>query len=308
VASVPKNPETKALGLDVGGRRKGFDAVLMDGSRAVLDSRTRIPIEDLPKLIPKWEPDVIAIDSPYAWAITKERETERFLRGLGISLYQTPWQEEKKSHPFYAWMIAGFEAFRASIESGYRLFDGGRSVDGYCIEVYPHASAVVLGGGLRPPEIPKHRWRRSVLRSEGIDPAALQGPDHVDAALAALTGIFALEGVFTWRGNPGEGVIVLPCVEGSLLPSYARTVIATNVVQRRAMVTDSAGSGRSPYPDRSSRVLSASEKAEIRQRLSLGGSDSYQLAREFACAVVQIAGIKAAMTLARKGLSKPTNH
>ena len=47
-----------------------------------------------------------------------------------------------------------------------------------------------------------HAWRREVLRSHAVDASALRSADQVDAALAALTGLFALERRFSAPGDP----------------------------------------------------------------------------------------------------------
>ena len=84
------------------------------------------------------------------------------------------------------------------------------SVRGQAIEVFPHATAVVLSGFLPPKGMSPHAWRREVLRSHAVDASALRSADQVDAALAALTGLFALERRFSAPGDPREGKIVLP--------------------------------------------------------------------------------------------------
>src|SRR5207302_1381491 len=78
------------------------------------------------------------------------------------------------------------------------------------MEVFPHASAVVLAGCLPPPGSRKREWRSTVLAAEGVDVRGLRSADQVDAALAALTGVRALQGRFSALGDPREGVIVLP--------------------------------------------------------------------------------------------------
>src|SRR5690606_608661 len=83
-------------------------------------------------------------------------------------------------------------------------------------------SAVVLSGGLMPPGARKHAWRRGVLASRGVSDACLATPDLVDAALAALTGVLALAGRCCWLGEPGEGVIVLPCTQAELPKRFER--------------------------------------------------------------------------------------
>jgi hypothetical protein len=60
------------------------------------------------------------------------------------------------------------------------------------------------------PKGQKIPFRRAVLRAHDIDDMLLPSIDAVDAALAALTGLRALEGQFTPIGDPAEGVIVVP--------------------------------------------------------------------------------------------------
>ena len=68
----------------------------------------------------------------------------------------------------------------------------------------------MLSGFLPPKGLSPHAWRREVLRAHAVDASALRSADQVDAALAALTGLFALERRFSAPGDPREGKIVLP--------------------------------------------------------------------------------------------------
>jgi predicted RNase H-like nuclease len=205
----------RALGIDVG-VRKGLDLVLMDASRQVLDTHRRAGVESLPAFVEDMAPDVVAVDAPPAWALSgRSRLTERELRWFGIQCFNTPSDKRMAEHPFYEWMTVGFATFRA-IEDRYPRYRGG-SVRGTAIEVFPHASAVVLAGTLPPPSVPKPRWRRSVLVACGVDVGGLRSVDQVDAALAALTGLFALERRFSAPGDPREGRIVVPA---ATLPSH----------------------------------------------------------------------------------------
>jgi hypothetical protein len=49
-----------------------------------------------------------------------------------------------------------------------------------------------------------------VLDRFGVDAGALPTLDRVDAALAALTGLHALEGTYSTLGDPAEGLMILP--------------------------------------------------------------------------------------------------
>jgi len=105
-------------------------------------------------------------------------------------------------------MQVGFAVF-AAIADEYPLFRSG-DVRGTAVEVFPEASAVLLEGRLRSKVEPKVQFRRRVLERHGVDCTGLASIDAVDAALAALTGILALEGTFSTVGEPGEGVILVP--------------------------------------------------------------------------------------------------
>ena len=96
-------------------------------------------------------------------------------------------------------------------------------------------SATVLGGCVPPARqtaAAKRAWRAGVLRAQHVPTAQLRTLDQVDAALAALTGIIALELRDPFApGMPDEGRIVLP----------ARVVPAAGYrrcVQTRAFATE----------------------------------------------------------------------
>jgi predicted nuclease with RNAse H fold len=199
----------RALGIDVG-VRKGLDLVLLDGA-SVIETERRVRVEDLAQVVGALGPDVVAIDAPPGWASSgRSRLTERELRLFGIQSFNTPSDARMAEHPFYEWMTVGFAVFRA-IHASFPRYRSG-SVRGTAIEVFPHATAVVLAGCLPPRGVTTHAWRREVLAARGVDPRGLRSADQVDAALAALTGRFALERRFSAPGDPREGQIVLPVI------------------------------------------------------------------------------------------------
>lgn len=199
----------RALGVDVG-VRKGLDVVLLDGTPRPLAAHRHVALADLPPVIEAAAADVVAIDAPPGWAADgRSRRTERELRRFGIRSFGTPTADRGDGHPFYEWMRIGFEVFGLADRAGLPRHRGG-PVEGTAIEVFPHASAVVLAGCLPPRGAGKVAWRAAVLRRNGVDPDPLRSPDQIDAALAALTGLRALQGRCTALGDPAEGVIVLP--------------------------------------------------------------------------------------------------
>jgi predicted nuclease with RNAse H fold len=200
----------QALGIDVG-VRKGLDLVLLDDGLIPVETRRRVTVEDLPDLIRELGPDVVAIDAPPQWGIHSgaSRITERELRAFGIQCYGTPSDPSAAENAFYEWMTVGFRVFAAAETCGFRRYDAGPA-KGCVMEVFPHASAVVLAGALPPVGMRKREFRLEVLRGQGVDPEPLRSMDQIDAALAALTGLYALGGDCFAPGDPREGVIVLP--------------------------------------------------------------------------------------------------
>jgi hypothetical protein len=112
------------------------------------------------------------------------------------------------SLPFYRWMRAGFKVFE-HLAPAYPLYRGDE-VAGTAAEIFPHATACLLAGRLRPRAMPKRHFREQMLDRAGVPRGELTTPDQVDAALGALTGLLALDGGHAAVGDPAEGVILLP--------------------------------------------------------------------------------------------------
>jgi predicted nuclease with RNAse H fold len=206
----------RALGIDVAVRR-GLDVVLLGKGREILETHRRVSVQDIGSLAADSGADVVAIDAPPCWAVSgRSRVTERELRLFGLQSFNTPSDTRMADHPFYEWMTVGFRVFEA-VADRYPRYRGTGSVESTAIEVFPHASAVVLAGCLPPNGVGKREWRRAVLRERRVDVRALRSLDQVDAALAALTGLFALERRFSAPGDPREGQIVLP---SATLPAH----------------------------------------------------------------------------------------
>ena len=196
-----------SVGLDVAEPRKGLDLVALDGEGNVLASRGGMAVDEAASVTLALHPAVVCIDSPSGWSTSgRSRLAERELSRLGIQSYRTG--PDPGDHPFYRWMRVGFEMFKR-LAPAYPLYRGG-DVAGTAAEVFPHATACLLAGHLRPPGTPKHTVRRQILRSAGIADTGLTTPDQVDAALGALTGLIALGGGHSVLGDPDEGVILLP--------------------------------------------------------------------------------------------------
>ncbi len=195
------------IGIDVAEQRKGLDAVALDADRCVVAAIAHATLAQVVEMVGSLQPDVVCIDSPPAWTLGgTTRAGERGLRALGITSFSTP--TDPGDHPFYRWMRVGFSIFDAFADD-YPRYRGG-TVRGTAVEVFPEATAVLLRGHLRPKNESKSVFRRAVLADCGVDHASLRSVDAVDAALAALTGILALEGQMSSVGDAEEGMIVLP--------------------------------------------------------------------------------------------------
>ncbi len=201
----------RALGVDVSLSR-GLDVVGLDGALKLVFRPLKTSLTELAAVIADVRPEVIAIDSPPAWSCGgRSRLIERQLMGVGIQVFSTP--ADPGDHSFYRWMKIGFEVFTLVAGLGYPVYKPGRKLGRCAIEVFPHASGVVLRGKLPRRGLGKRVWRREVLDISGVDTRPLRSPDYLDAALAAMTGIHFARGEFCVVGDPDEAVLVLPIVE-----------------------------------------------------------------------------------------------
>ncbi len=197
-----------SLGIAVG--ESSLDLVVINDKRVVTAAWPGVDIAELDDLVDALQPDIVAIDSAPAPPEGDRRETETFSASLGILLEEA----RQATGAASGRLRLGHEVFE-SVAAAYPRFGGG-CFESVAIEVAAAASAVVLAGALPPAGADERRWRRSVLEAQGVDTDRLDSPRQVDAALAALTGLFALEGRACWRGDPAAGVIILPCRESDL--------------------------------------------------------------------------------------------
>ena len=172
-----------------------------------MDRASRLTVAEAVSITLALEPAVVCIDSPSGWSTSgRSRRAERELARVKIQSYRTG--PDPGDHPFYRWMRVGFEIFER-LSPAYPLYRGGDAV-GTAAEVFPHATACLLAGRLRDRTTPKQTFRRATLDRAGVSDAGLTTADQVDAALAALTGLIALDGGHCAVGDPNEGVILLP--------------------------------------------------------------------------------------------------
>ena len=102
------------MGVDVGGRRKRFDAALVDGRRLVA-VRSRQSVEDVVSWVRSASPAVVAIDSPRSTAApgTTHRPDERRLRAAVCGIRWTPPANRLPGNRYYEWIIEGLRLYAA---------------------------------------------------------------------------------------------------------------------------------------------------------------------------------------------------
>ena len=218
----------------------------MDERRVPLAVRSHTRPEEVGALIDEFRPDVVAIDSPPRWAATgRSRRTERELAACNIQSFNTPSEIHGRGNAFFAWMEVGFGVFRIAAEHGFPTYGGG-SPKRRAMEVFPHATAVVLAGSLPPKGVSKRAWREGVLHAQGVRTDELTSIDRIDAALAALTGLLALDGRRFAPGDPTEGVIMLPV---STLPAtpFRRAANAPSAVAHCSITVPAATRSARPW-------------------------------------------------------------
>jgi predicted nuclease with RNAse H fold len=165
------------MGVDVGGRRKGFDVALVEDHR-LLGLRRRQSVEDVLEWVGSAKPSVVAIDSPRSCAAPgwTHRPGEKELRNAVCGIRWTPPQAQLKGNRYYDWVVEGL-----------RLYDALRHRRAGVIECFPTASWTRWHGARNGR--PRSAWTSEALAAlelDGVPPRTNQ--DMRDAIAAALTG------------------------------------------------------------------------------------------------------------------------
>jgi predicted nuclease with RNAse H fold len=118
------------IGVDVGGRRKGFDVAVID-ERGLLELHRGLGRDAVVAHVDQSRPKLVAIDSPRSCAPAgaTARGGERALSRKVCGIRWTPDETEVRSNPYYAWVVEGLELYRTLARRGTDT-----------IEVFPTAS------------------------------------------------------------------------------------------------------------------------------------------------------------------------
>ena len=163
------------IGVDVGGKRKGFDAAVIDDHQ-VLKLRRRLTCQQVVDLV-SLPARVVAIDSPRSCAPEGQtaREGERRLAAAVCGIRWTPDCQHVLASPYYAWILEGLA-----------LFDALSGCDATVIEVFPTASWT-RWHGKRGPQT-RAAWTRQGLAALGLEGVpARTSQDQRGAIAAAMT-------------------------------------------------------------------------------------------------------------------------
>ena len=169
-------------GVDVGGRRKGFHAAVVDGRRLYAGPRRLAAPRDVAAWLVELRPRLVGVDAPRVLADDRTRfESERRLAHEVCHLRYTPTREalerQRTSHAprYYEWIEHGLELYVALSGAGLAA-----------VECFPTAAWTRWAGPRNG--VSRARWSARALRGlrlRGV-PATLD-QDERDAIGAAMT-------------------------------------------------------------------------------------------------------------------------
>jgi predicted nuclease with RNAse H fold len=164
------------VGVDVGGKRKGFDVAVID-DRRVLVLRGHLTCRQVVDVVLEKRPAVVAIDSPRSCAPAGQtaRDGELKLARSICGIRWTPDTGRVHASAYYAWILEGLDLFDT-------LADRGAEV----IEVFPTASWTRWHG--KRGSQSRAAWSRQGLAALGLENVpARTNQDQRDAIAAAMT-------------------------------------------------------------------------------------------------------------------------
>lgn len=172
------------LGIDVGGKRKGFNVVVLEGTSRpkIVRAERRLAVKDVVDLVEETKPRLIAMDCPvdYAAPGSGRRESEKDFYDKGIcGIRWTPDLKtmQNRSDNYYGWILHGKE-----------LLDKLNRED--VIEVFPTAALTQWSA---PRVGSRAKWSTAIIEGLGLaaeltDAIGSRRPsqDDRDALAAAL--------------------------------------------------------------------------------------------------------------------------
>lgn len=203
----------RVVGIDVGGSRKGFHAVALEGGDFLAHRQTSCVEELADWCREEIGARLVAIDAPCRWSTDGQvRPAERELLAHGIRCFLTPTRRVAALHPgnYYEWMLRGAELFRALEKTHPLCREAPTGKAPCCFETFPHAITWHLRGG-DAMAAEKKAQRLALLHRHGGYEASLVNIDWIDAALCAVVAAMAAAGrPFKTYGEEHTGYILVP--------------------------------------------------------------------------------------------------
>jgi predicted nuclease with RNAse H fold len=192
---------TPWAGVDVGGRRKGFDVAVIDADSVVAVARRCANPVAVLDFLTEHQPRLVAVDSPRcaAPAGTRSRAGERRLAREICGIRYTPSQDVlDEGNPYYEWIVHGLELYHALERGSWNV-----------IECFPTASwtrCFEERGRSRT----RAAWTRAGLVGTGLvgipEGTNLDVRDAIAAALTARLSYKKLTETFAEIEVPRSGV------------------------------------------------------------------------------------------------------
>jgi predicted nuclease with RNAse H fold len=183
------------VGIDVGGRRKGFHGAAVRGSEVVAGPVRLVDVEAAAAWVVDLDPAVIALDSPRTCAPPGEssRADERALARAVCGIRWTPERSRLAGNPYYEWVEHGLELYAALAAAGLppaRL-----------VETFPTAAWTIWAGPRG--HVPRGEWSAAALADLGLAgvPERRLSQDDRDAIAAALVARLHADGATTLYGE-----------------------------------------------------------------------------------------------------------
>ncbi len=178
-SSPSRSRQTRSVwaGVDVGGRRKGFHAALIDSQSLLAGPMRLASVAEVVAWLLSRAPRLVAVDSPRSAAPNGclSRPEERQLAREVCGIRYTPARALLETNAYYEWILHGFELYRGLENAALPA-----------IECFPTASWTRWAG--RRGAKTRASWSREALAGLGLAGVPTRtSQDARDAVAAAVT-------------------------------------------------------------------------------------------------------------------------
>lgn len=205
----PLNALSYAVGIDVGGLKKGYHAVVNRHGQYHAQFHSTDP-HAIANWAKQFNPSVMAIDAPAMFSQDgRSRKAERDLVKNGLRCFYTPTRTMAEKSRFYDWVFNGERLYQAL---RLPLFSGMPCTEACLMETFPHGittayqqaqtKALALGN--------KTARRLHALTGMAYDTQHLANIDFIDAALCAIAADYCMANRISVYGCKQDGLIGIP--------------------------------------------------------------------------------------------------